>query len=286
MNRLAAIAIIVSSVVAHASPETDVEAVVRATIDHLAEASSTAGLAKGATVVGIHANVFDVDSGKITRGEHDESPIDFKTHGKLWPMVFGAESPSGTRKLGKVTVVVDAKTAWFHAPLETSDKRTLHVSGVARAEGGKWALQVLAVELAIPDKELARHPVLAPRIAMTPDAPTSELGKAVVSWFVKRSLGKHAAHGVLAAGSAPPELSSGGSAVDFASSLDRLELVPIAVDASDDAAVAFGTAWMPISKLEKDGVVQFGFTVYAVRESGEWKWKSIHFAADQVPARQ
>jgi hypothetical protein len=44
-------------------------------------------------------------------------------------------------------------------------------------------------------------------------------------------------------------------------------------------------AWLAISKHERDGVIQFGFTVYAVQEKGEWRWKSIQFACDQVPAR-
>ena len=48
---------------------------------------------------------------------------------------------------------------------------------------------------------------------------------------------------------------------------------------------AEGTAWLAISKQERDGVIQFGFTVYAVQEKGEWRWKSIQFADDQVPER-
>jgi len=66
---------------------------------------------------------------------------------------------------------------------------------------------VLDAELAIPDSELAKHPVLAGRPAMTPATPTTKLGKAIISWFKDRSLARHAASGVvLAGGSAPQEL--------------------------------------------------------------------------------
>jgi hypothetical protein len=277
---------VVAAAPASASPEGDVEALVRTTVDHAADASSAASFTKGATVIGIHANVFELDSGKITSGEHDETPIDFTSHGKLWPMLFGKEAPAGTRKLGKVTVVVDATahTAWFAAPLELPGKRTMHVSGVALLQGDRWLLRVLDAELAIPDSELAKHPVLAPLAAMTPPTPTTTLGKAIISWFKDHSLAKHAASGVvLAGGSAPKELASGAAAIKLAGTLDRLALVPIAIDAADTAPVAIGTAWLAISKREQDGVIQFGFTVYAVQEKGEWRWKSIQFADDQVP---
>jgi hypothetical protein len=271
---------------AHATPETDVETIVRSTIDHLADPASTANLAKGATVIGIHANVFDVDTTTIKSGEHDEAPIDFTTHGKLWPMVFGKEAPAGTRKLGKVMVVVDAtgQTAWFAAPLELSGKRTMHVSGLATRQDGHWLVRVFGAELAVPDSELAKHPVLAPRIAQTPATPPNKLGKAIVGWFKDHSLAKHAASGVvLAGGSAPPELASGADAIKLVGTLDRINMLPIAIDGADTASVVIGTAWLPISKKEQDGVIQFGFAVYVVSEAGEWKWKSIQFAADQVP---
>lgn len=279
---------IVAAAPAAASPESEVETLVRTTADHAADASSAASFMKGATVIGIHANVFDFDSGKITGGEHDETPIDFASHGKLWPMLFGKEAPAGTRKLGKVTVAVDAttRTAWFAAPLELPGKRTMHVSGVALLQDNRWSLRVLDAELAIPDSELAKHPVLAPRIAMVPAAPTTKLGKAIVSWFKDRSLAKHAASGVvLAGGSAPQELASSTDAIKFAGKLDRIDLIPIAIDAADAAPVAIGTALLAISKHERDGAIEFGFTVYAVQEKGEWRWKSIQFACDQVPER-
>lgn len=279
----------VAAAPAAASPGSDVEALVQTTIDHVADASSAASFTKGATVIGIHANVFELDTGKITGGEHDDMPIDFASHGKLWPMLFGKEAPAGTRKLGKVTVVVDATahTAWFAAPLALPGKRTMHVSGVALLEGDRWLLRVLEAALAVPDSELAKHPVLAPRIAMGWAATTTKLGKAIVSWFKGRSLAKHAASGVvLAGGSAPQELASGAAAIKLASTFDHIELLPIDLDAADTAPVAIGTAWLPISKEERDGVIQFGFTVYAVQEKGEWRWRSIQFAADQVPARE
>jgi hypothetical protein len=287
-SSLICVAIAAAATPAAASPSSDVEAIVRTTVDHAADASSAASFTKGATVIGIHANVFDFDSSTITGGEHDEAPLDFASHGKLWPMLFGKEAPAGTRKLGKVTVVVDptAHTAWFAAPLELPGKRTMHVSGVALVQGNRWLLRVLDAELAIPDSELAKHPVLAPRIAMTPVAPTTKLGKAIVSWFKDHSLAKHAASGVvLAGGSAPQELASGADAIKLAVTLDHIDLIPIAIDAADTAPVAIGTAWLAISKQERDGVIQFGFTVYAVEDKGEWRWKSIQFADDQVPTR-
>jgi hypothetical protein len=288
-SSLICVAMVVAAAPAAASPESDVDALVRTTIDHVADASSAASFTKGATVIGIHANVFDFDSGKITGGAHDETPIDFASHGKLWPMLFGKEAPAGTRKLGKVTVVVDATAhkAWFAAPLELPGKRTMHVSGLALRQGDRWLLRVLDAELAIPDRELAKHPVLAPRAAMTPATPTTKLGKAIVGWFKNRSLAKHAASGVvLAGGSAPHELASGAEAIKLAGRFDRLELIPIAIDAADGAPVAIGTALLAISKHERDGAIEFGFTVYAVQEKGEWRWKSIQFACDQVPARE
>jgi hypothetical protein len=250
-SSLICVAIVFAAAPAAASPESDVEALVRTTVDHAADASSAASFTKGATVIGIHANVFEFDS-------------------------------------GKVTAVVDATahTAWFAAPLELPGKRTMHVSGVALLQDNRWLLRVLDAELAIPNSELAKHPVLAPRVAMTPATPATKLGKAIVGWFKDHSLGKHAASGVvLAGGSAPQELASGADAIKFAGTLDRIELVPIAIDAADTAPVAIGTAWLAISKQERDGVIQFGFAVYAVQEKGEWRWKSIQFAADQVPAR-
>jgi hypothetical protein len=287
-SSLICLAIVGSATPTAASPETDIEALVRTTIDHVGDATSAAGFVKGATVIGIHANVFDFDTMKITGGEHDLSPIDFTSHGKLWPMLFGPEAPAGTRKLGKVSVVVDAgaKAAWFAAPLELSGKRTMHVSGRAELQGGKWMLRVFDAALAIPDAELAQHPVLAPREAQSFAYAPNALGKAIVGWFKTRSLGKHAASGVvLAGGSAPQELAAGADAIKFASSLDRLELIPVKLDGADTAPVVIGTAWLPISKREQDGVIQFGFRIYAVQEHGEWKWRSIQFANDQVPSR-
>lgn len=273
---------------AAASPESDVEALVRTTVDHVADASSAASFTKGATVIGLHANVFDFDSGKTSGGEHDDAPVDGAAHGKLWSMLFDQEAPAGTRTLGKVTVVADAAghTAWFEAPLDLPGKRTMHVSGLALRQGDRWLLRVLGAQLAIPDSELKKHPVLAPRIAMAAAATTTKLGKAIVGWFKGHSLAKHAASGVvLAGGSAPQELASGADAVKFAGSLDRLAILPVALNAEDTAVVATGTAWLPISKQERDGVIEFGFAIYAVQDKGEWRWKSIQFACDQVPSR-
>lgn len=285
---LICVALIVAAAPAAASPESEVEALVRTTIDHVADASSAAGFTKGATVIGIHANVFEFDSGKRTAGVHDGQPIDFASHGKLWPMLFGKEAPAGTRKLGKVTVAVDAtaQKAWFAAPLELPGKRTMHVAGLAVLQDKRWLLRVLDAHLAIPDRELAKHPVLASRLMMGWAAPPTKLGKAIVSWFEKRSLAKHAASGtVIAVGSAPQELASGAAAIKFAGQLDRLALLPVDLEAADKAVVAIGNAWLPISKHERDGVISFGFTVYAVEEKGEWKWKLFQFACDQVPMR-
>jgi hypothetical protein len=62
-------------------------------------------------------------------------------------------------------------------------------------------------------------------------------------------------------------------------------VIPIEIDAAEWSPFVNGRAWLPISKNERDGVIQFGFTVYAVQEKGEWRWRSIQFACDQVPAR-
>src|SRR5262249_285153 len=146
-----------------------------------------------------------------------------------------------------------AHTAWFAAPLELPGKRTMHVSGVALLQGNRWLLRVLDVELAIPDSELAKHPVLAPRVAMNAAAPTTKLGRAIIGWFQDHSLAKHAASGaVIAGGSAPAELASGAEAIKLAGRLDRLALIPIAIEAADAAPVAIGTAWLAISKQERD----------------------------------
>jgi hypothetical protein len=287
-SSLICVVMVVAAAPAAASPEGDVEALVRTTVDHIADASSAASFAKGATVIGIHTNVFDFDTGKTARGDHDDAPVDAASHGKLWPMLFDTEAPAGTRTLGKVTVAIDAggHTAWFQAPLELPGKRAMHVSGMAVLQGDRWQLRVFSAQLAIPDKELANHPVLVPRIAMTAAAPMTKLGKAIVSWFQGHSLAKHAASGVvLAGGSAPQELASGADAIKFAGKLDRLTLIPPELDAPDGAAVATGIAWLAISKRERDGAIEFRFAVYAVQDKGEWRWKSIQFACDQVPSR-
>jgi hypothetical protein len=82
-SSLICVAMIVAAAPAAASPESDVEALVRTTIDHAADASSAASFTKGATVIGIRANVFDFDSGKITGGEHDMTPIDFASQDRV-----------------------------------------------------------------------------------------------------------------------------------------------------------------------------------------------------------
>ena len=81
---------------AAASPERDVEALVRTTIGHAADASSAASFTKGATVIGIHATVFDFASGKITSGEHAGTPIDFARLHLGPPRRFAASRPSAT----------------------------------------------------------------------------------------------------------------------------------------------------------------------------------------------
>jgi hypothetical protein len=71
--------------------------------------------------------------------------------------------------------------------------------------------------------------------------------------------------------------------VKFAALGDKLKLVPIRVDADPAAGIVHGIALMPVSKDERDGEIEFAFTVYAVKEGGTWKWKALHFADDQVP---
>lgn len=285
MRSLLALAILGAAAPAAASPEGDVEALVRGTVDHLADGKSTDAFAKQAIVIGFRANVWDLDSMTRLSGEHGMDPLDEKTNGKLWPLVFGYAKPTTTRKLGKVTVLVDAtgRTAWYAAPMELSDKRTMHVTGSAVFDGGVWKLKVFDAELSIPDKDLANYPVLAARPMMTVHTSTNALAKAIASWFVDHSLAKHAAAGtVLASGSAPSEIFLGAAATKFAASLDKLDLIPVWVEGSDSAVVIHGTAWLPISKQERDGVISFGFTVYAELAGADWRWRAIHFADDQT----
>ncbi|HEY4239550.1 MAG TPA: hypothetical protein VGM88_07025 [Kofleriaceae bacterium] len=272
--------------VAAASPESDVQAIVKDTIDHVGDATSGAHLAKGAIVVGHHGNVIEFASGKTLDGEREEDHFDF-ANGRLWPMVFGnADKPAASKRtLGAITVVVDGEQAWFEAPLEIKGPKfhAMHVAGIAAHGAAGWTIQWLNVGWAIPDRSLRDYPVLAPAIAMKPADAKDELGKAVVSWFTTKSLAKHAASGtVLAGGSAPEELASDAAALKLAASWDKLKLVSPLIRTGDTPGVATVTVWMPLG-AERDGVAQFVLTVYAVKEAGAWKWRSLQFVDDQVP---
>ena len=273
-----------------AAPEADVAAVVKATIDHLADGPTT--FAKGATVIGIRANVFDYDTGKRLSGANDGSELDVKAHGRLWPMIMDKEDPaSTTRTLGRVAVVVDAasRTAWFQAPLEVAaskgPKRTFHVSGVATADaGGAWSLRVFQAGATLTDRELANYVVLAPWDRMTWATTTGGQDAAVIDWFKRHAFAKNAAAGgVLAGGSAPAELATGPAAQKLAAVFDRItNLRAIELRVSDSGLVATGIAlWL--HKTERDGELELGFAIYAVKDGGAWKWRSIQFFPSQYP---
>lgn len=258
-----------SPAVAKPTPEADVEAVLKSTLDHVADSASTANLAKGAIVIGIHANVFDVDTLQLLRGQHAEETIDYKTHGALWPMLFGHAEPKGTRKLGKVSVIADGDKAWFAAPYDVN-KDSMHVTGLAVKQNGTWTLQVLSASLVMPDSEGDKHIVLAPKIAWSAASPPSAVGKAIVSWFTTKTLAKHAAGtAVLAGGSAPSELKSGKDAIAFAALLDKLDLIPVFVEGDDKTAVITGTAWLP--KLKDDD--RDGRRVRLLGLRGQRRWR-------------
>ncbi|HUJ59747.1 MAG TPA: hypothetical protein VLX92_14685 [Kofleriaceae bacterium] len=287
---LIAIALLAVPRLVHASPQADVAALVQATIDHMGDGPTT--LAKGATVIGIRANVFDYDSGKRLSGDSDGNELDLKTHGRLWPMIMDKADPAGSKRtLGKVTVVVDpaSHTAWFQAPLEVAPargaKQTFHVSGVATADAkGTWSLRVFQAGVTLSDRELQHYVVLAPWDMMAWATTKGSQDAAVVDWFRHHSFAKNAASGVvLAGGSAPEELASGPAAVKLAATFDKLaNLRAIDITATDTALVATGTAlWL--NKTERDGELEFGFAVYAVKEGGAWKWRSLQFYADQFP---
>ncbi|MFT3697875.1 MAG: hypothetical protein QM831_32340 [Kofleriaceae bacterium] len=273
--------VMVVAATASATPEGDVDALVRGTLDKIDQPASAGNFAKGAIVKGFHSNVFDFDTTKILDGEYGTDTYDFKAHGKLWTMAFAKEAPAGKRTLDKLTIVVDGQSALFEGSY-AAQKRTLHVTGQAKQDGGTWKLSLLAIEMAVPDSELRKHPVLAPEPAVRPASPNDELGKAVVTWFTKQQLGKTAATGTpLATGSAPTEIFSGADAVKFAASLDKLKLVAFDIEPASNNII-HGHAFLAIG-TEAQGQVEFAFTVYAVKDGAAWKWRAIHFACDQVP---
>jgi hypothetical protein len=290
---LFSIALLFVPAAAHAGPEADVTAVVQATIDHLGDGPTT--FAKGATVIGIRANLFDYDTGKRLSGESDGNDLDLKAHGRLWPMIMDKEDPAtSTRTLGKVAVVVDpaSHTAWFQAPLEVAPakgtKQTFHVSGVATADAkGAWSLRVFQAGATLSNHDLQGYVVLAPWDNMGWAATTGAQDAAVIDWFKHHAFAKNAASGVvLAGGSAPDELATGPAAVKLASVFDKLaNLRAIDIHATDAGLVATGTAlWL--NKTERDGELEFGFAIYAVKDGRAWKWRSLQFFTDQYPRMQ
>jgi hypothetical protein len=71
------IALLALPALAHAGPEDDVAALVQTTIDHLGGGPTT--FAKGATVIGIRANVFDYDTDR----NDDRRPSKRNSRGRL-----------------------------------------------------------------------------------------------------------------------------------------------------------------------------------------------------------
>ncbi len=268
--------------VAAASPQTDIEARVQDAVAHIEDEDK-----------------FDKNfgPGAVLIGEHGTIHGDYTISGKAWPMVFGAGlAPSDvTKKLGKVTVVVDPKaaTGWFQAPLDVTiagakaEHRAMHVSGFAQAKQGVWTLQILQMTIAVADKNLADIPVLVAQPPGKPDTDTT-LGKAVASWFLTSSLAKHAASGdVLAGGTAPAELQLGAAARKMAATWDGLKLLPAEVHATDGSIVASAILWLkiPPKKGVDQGYIQLQVTVYPVKERGDWRWKSLQFVATEFPSR-
>lgn len=284
------IALLALPALAHAAPEDDVAALVQTTIDHLGGGPTT--FAKGATVIGIRANVFDYDTGKRSSGANDGDDLDLTTHGRLWPMIMDKADPAASKRtLGKVAVVVDpaSHTAWFQAPLDVAPtkgaKQTFHVSGVATSDAkGAWSLRVLQAGATLSDKDLRRYVVLAPWDMMGWASTTAGQDAAVTDWFKHHAFAKNAATGVvLAGGSAPGELARGPAAIKLAATFDKLtNLRAIEIHATDTGLVATGTAlWL--NKTERDGELEFGFAIYAVKQAGAWKWRSLQFFSDQYP---
>ncbi len=284
------IALLLLPAAAHAGPEADVVALVQATIDHLADGPTT--FARGASVIGARANVFDYDTGKRLSGASDGNELDVKPHGRLWPMIMDNADPAASKRtLGSVAVVIDAgsHTAWFQAPLEVAPakgaKQTFHVSGVATADAkGAWSLRVFQAGATLSDHDLQGYVVLAPWDHMDWAATTGEQDAAVIGWFKHHAFARNAATGVaFAGGSAPGELATGPAAVKLAAVFDKLtNLRAIDIRATDDGLVATGTAlWL--NKTERDGELELGFAIYAVKEAKAWKWRSLQFFTDQYP---
>jgi hypothetical protein len=284
-----AIAVVAVPGLAHASPEADVTAVVQATIDHLADGPTT--IAKDATVIGIRANVFEYGTGKRVSGTNDGNALDFTTHGRLWPMIMDKADPAASKRaLGKVAVIVDGQTAWFQAPLQVAPThgaaQTFHVSGVATADGkGAWSIRVFQAGATLSDSELARYVVLWPwDHAEWPATKEGTQEAAIISWFQHHTFaGNAATGGALAGGSAPDELAADSAAVKLAATFDHItNMRATDIRTTDDLLVATGSAlWL--NKTERDGEVEFGFAVYAVKDHGAWKWRSLQFFSDQYP---
>jgi len=80
--------------------------------------------------------------------------------------------------------------------------------------------------------------------------------------------------------SPPPELGPDGLPLS-PDAFDKLaNLRAIEIRTTDTSLVATGTAlWL--NKTERDGEPEFGFAIYAVKENGDWKWRSLQFFSDQ-----
>jgi hypothetical protein len=283
--RLATIALLAVPGLAHASPGKDVMGLVNDTIDGMADGPKT--LASDAIVIGIRGNIFDYGTGNRISGANDGRALDFKTHGRLWPMIMDKADPAASKRtLGGVTTVFDTAmhTAWFQASLDVVPTKgaaqTFHVSGVATADdAGAWSIRVFQAGATVADSAL---PVVLATWDHTGWASTTGTqDAAIIGWFKHHTFAKNAASDALAGGSAPTELADGAAAVKLAAAFDKLaNLRAIEIRTTDTSLVATGTAlWL--NKTERDGEPEFGFAIYAVKENGDWKWRSLQFFSDQ-----
>jgi predicted kinase len=98
------VAMVVAAAPAAASPESDVEALVRTTVDHAADASSAASFTKGATVIGIHrghlrssarsATSFAWNATNLSRSLRVQLLSLFRSYRARTHVVYGETSPT------------------------------------------------------------------------------------------------------------------------------------------------------------------------------------------------
>ncbi|HEY1587328.1 MAG TPA: hypothetical protein VGH63_16645 [Polyangia bacterium] len=259
--------------VVRADAAADVGKLVETAVAHIDDDQVAAAMGLGARIIGTDG----VDNGDYTMGK---APL-FQA--------FGDAFLKADRKLGKVTVIVDGQRAWFQAPCAVelsspgkSEKLSVHVAGMAwKADGSGmdhkvgWAISVLMFDDALSDAELMK--MGNAKLSPAKPAPGSELGKEVVSWFDGGTLGKHAAAGdVIAGGTAPTELATNADAIAMAKTWDPLKMVVTKIDEeTDELGWVFADVLLPAGKGK--GYVPLAVAVYAVKDGGVWKWKSLQW---------